>query len=476
MSKKVSFDFVLRPTRPPVVFETLNHELGIEKLIEQYQNSLPQLVMVKRGYCGETDSDTIGMGQVLRIHGVYSERRVIAKVKTDLNHFFGCGDVMISVPTNCPIPMCCIKKDGSLKPAKPLKTILEECILPVTVQLISDIRNDVQFKGMTVRLARDVRLTLQKEYDEKYIFGNPVSGGELFQNDLSFPSCVSAITLSVITGIQSPNEEQWQPMLESMNHTVKEYIKFDGKICTSEILDCSSPDFNIKRLKDDRRKKPRRRHSLYTFFSKVKRKKRMSSTLDEYVYEDIIDTEDTKAKSQSSCLDSLQPGKRNSTIPVSQSHSFSFFKRPNMRKKNPDHVDSTVIESASSKNTDAVPSTKKTERRGDMVGGAKPSGQINCLDSLQQGKRKSTIPVSQRHSFSFFKMPNMRKKNPDHVYSTVIESASSKNTDAVPSTKKTERQGGMVGDVKPSGHEVKLQDVVRPPDIKIVKPVNSSST
>ena len=51
--------------------------------------------------------------QVLRIHGVYSERRVIAKVKTDLNHFFGCGDVMISVPTNCPIPMCYIKKDGS---------------------------------------------------------------------------------------------------------------------------------------------------------------------------------------------------------------------------------------------------------------------------------------------------------------------------------------------------------------------------
>jgi hypothetical protein len=121
------------------------------------------------------------------------------------------------------------------------------------------------------------------------------------------------------------------------------------------------------------------------------------------------------------------------------------------RKKNPDHVDSTVIESASSKNTDAVPSTKKTERRGDMVGGAKPSGQINCLDSLQPGNRKSTIPVSQSHSFSFLKSPKMRKKNPDHVDSTVIESASSANTDAVPSTKETERQGGLVGDAKPSG-------------------------
>ena len=125
----------------------------------------------------------------------------------------------------------------------------------------------------------------------------------------------------------------------------------------------------------------------------------MSSTLDEHVYDEIIDTEDTKEKGQSSCLDSLQQGKRNSTIPVSQSHSFSFFKRP-----------------------------------------------------------------------------YMRKKNPDHVYSTVIESASSKNTDAVPSTKTTLRRGGMVGGVKPSSHEVKLQDVVRPPDIKIVKPVNSSST
>jgi hypothetical protein len=62
----------------------------------------------------------------------------------------------------------------------------------------------------------------------------------------------------------------------------------------------------------------------------------------------------------------------------------------------------------------------------------------------------------------------MNKWNPDHVDSSVIESASSKNTDAVPSTEKTERRGGMVGVVKPSCHKVKLQDVVRPPDIQIV--------
>jgi hypothetical protein len=40
---------------------------------------------------------------------------------------------------------------------------------------------------------------------------------------------------------------------------------------------------------------------------------------------------------------------------------------------------------------------------------------------------------------------------------------------------KTERRGTMVAAVKPSDHKVKLQDVVRPPDIKIVKPINSPS-
>jgi hypothetical protein len=50
----------------------------------------------------------------------------------------------------------------------------------------------------------------------------------------------------------------------------------------------------------------------------------------------------------------------------------------------------------------------------------------------------------------------MSRRNPDYVYSTAIESASSKITYAVQSTNNTERRGGMVGGEKPSGHEVKL--------------------
>lgn len=164
---------------------------------------------------------------------------------------------------------------------------------------------------------------------------------------------------------------------------------------TLEILDCSPPEFKTKKLKDDRCKEPKRKHYV---LSKVKGKDVMSSTLDEPVYNVIIDEEDTETKSQSSCLDSLPPRNSNSTISISQSHPFSYCNAPNISKKNPDHGDEIAIESACSINTDAVPSTKKTERR-----------------------------------------------------------------------------GGKVGVVQPSGHKVKLQDVVLPPDIKILKPVNSTS-
>ncbi len=112
----------------------------------------------------------------------------------------------------------------------------------------------------------------------------------------------------------------------------------------------------------------------------------MVSTLDEHVYDELNDREGTKTKSQRSCLDSLQSGNSNSTIPVSQRRPFSYCNVPNMDKRNPDHVDSTAIEFA-------VPSTKKTERRGGMVGVVKPSGHKVKLQEVVQDI-KSVKPVN----------------------------------------------------------------------------------
>jgi hypothetical protein len=68
MSNKMSSNSVFTPKRPPVAFETLNHEYSVVTFIEQYQNAMPQLVMVRRGFCGETGSDTLCTGQVSYIY------------------------------------------------------------------------------------------------------------------------------------------------------------------------------------------------------------------------------------------------------------------------------------------------------------------------------------------------------------------------------------------------------------------------
>ena len=68
MSNKMSSNSVFTPKRPPVAFETLNHEYSVVTFIEQYQNAMPQLVMVRRGYCGETGSETLCTGQVSYIY------------------------------------------------------------------------------------------------------------------------------------------------------------------------------------------------------------------------------------------------------------------------------------------------------------------------------------------------------------------------------------------------------------------------
>ena len=68
MSNKMSSNSVFTPKLPSVAFETLNHEYSVVTFIEQYQNAMPQLVMVRRGFCGETGSDTLCTGQVSYIY------------------------------------------------------------------------------------------------------------------------------------------------------------------------------------------------------------------------------------------------------------------------------------------------------------------------------------------------------------------------------------------------------------------------
>jgi hypothetical protein len=64
-----------------------------------------------------------------------------------------------------------------VKTAKLLQNILKECKLPVTVQLMNTTNHDIQLEGKMVLLTGIVKLSLEKEYEEKYMYGNTVNNG-----------------------------------------------------------------------------------------------------------------------------------------------------------------------------------------------------------------------------------------------------------------------------------------------------------
>jgi hypothetical protein len=64
-----------------------------------------------------------------------------------------------------------------VKTAKLLQNILKECKLPVTVQLMNTTNHDIQLEGKMVLLTGVVKLSLEKEYEEKYMYGNTVNNG-----------------------------------------------------------------------------------------------------------------------------------------------------------------------------------------------------------------------------------------------------------------------------------------------------------
>ena len=64
-----------------------------------------------------------------------------------------------------------------MKRAKTLKKIIKNHTLPVTVQLINTRGHDIKLTGKMVLLRDDVELKLLKEYEGKYMYGNPVKTG-----------------------------------------------------------------------------------------------------------------------------------------------------------------------------------------------------------------------------------------------------------------------------------------------------------
>ncbi|XP_063406652.1 uncharacterized protein LOC134690613 [Mytilus trossulus] len=221
-------------------YETTCHEYSVGSFIDKYQNEMPQLVMVKHGYQGETGNDTLDTGQVLRIHGVYKQTRLLAIVKRDSNRCFGYGDISVSIPQHCNIPVYLIKRNNPVKCSALLHEVIAKHKLPVEVKCDTTEEPEIPLKGRRVRLTGDIRLKLTQECDLKFMYGNPVNEGQLYRNVISIPYHMSGLTLTAITGLENGNQDYWVSILHSMTYTADNYIKFEGKMGGNDFLTFST--------------------------------------------------------------------------------------------------------------------------------------------------------------------------------------------------------------------------------------------
>jgi hypothetical protein len=67
MSIKMSSSSVSNPAQTLTFYETTQCEYSIASFIETYQNELPRLVMIKKGYLGDTDSNSLDTDQVISL-------------------------------------------------------------------------------------------------------------------------------------------------------------------------------------------------------------------------------------------------------------------------------------------------------------------------------------------------------------------------------------------------------------------------
>ena len=63
----MSSSTVSNPAQTLTFYETTQCEYSIGSFIETYQNELPRLIMIKKGYMGDTDSNSLDTDQVISL-------------------------------------------------------------------------------------------------------------------------------------------------------------------------------------------------------------------------------------------------------------------------------------------------------------------------------------------------------------------------------------------------------------------------
>lgn len=206
-----------------VTFKHNNDNLTVKEFYDKFHSSLPQLIVVTQGYCGDIGLEEFSIGQVIRIHTSSAQRRVVAKVEKGLSVLEGRE---ISIPVDYDMKFCILKGGKKGGKESSLNEILERHSLPVEVTP-SDSHQLMNIQGQDRETGKSCHLNLVHSYEDRYLLGNAVSDGMLYAQLTAVPLYLPDLRLSIAVGIEGFSEAQWATSLQNMELKVMQNVKFN---------------------------------------------------------------------------------------------------------------------------------------------------------------------------------------------------------------------------------------------------------
>lgn len=174
----------------------------------KFGSNLPQIVVVTAGFLGDVITDVFDRGEVIRLHSVSRQQRVVAKALPPVQ-------MHISIPLTFPEQLCVLKKNGSQCFKGTVKEILEQFRLPVAVQFPENQSFSLGSQNLHTHFLDS--FTLSEAFEEMYILGNTVCDGKTSKEVVHVPLYLNKLRISVCTGLKGKTKYDWLKFLEDIN-------------------------------------------------------------------------------------------------------------------------------------------------------------------------------------------------------------------------------------------------------------------
>ncbi|XP_071954334.1 uncharacterized protein [Antedon mediterranea] len=188
----------------------------LNELLNSYK--FPLIVQVVRGHYGSEDTDSLGMGQIVRIHRKQTQKRVIAVEERRGRR--------ISIPRDYSIPFELVPVRRETRP-RTLDEILCDHVLPVKVQFSRHMKLEYHVDNQVMIDEDFGTMVIEEIYDEPYLQGNAINFSVL-DNDIIDITAYLRLEFTIAEGLLGDDTRNlFKTMCDDLDSVVEEKIDYN---------------------------------------------------------------------------------------------------------------------------------------------------------------------------------------------------------------------------------------------------------